>query len=73
MAEAIQQQNVEGRGRRRTRPLADGEHSVRQRLDDLETRMDANESKACGQDQRLLYLEAYAKVVLRGFACVAEL
>ena len=72
MADAAQQPNVEGRGRRRNRPLVDGERSVRQRLDDLETRMDTQESKARGQDQHLLYLEAYTKVVLRGCACVSE-
>ena len=72
MAEAAQQPNVEGRGRRRHRPQVEGERSVRQRLDDLETRMDTQESKLRGQDQRMLYLEAFTKVVLRGFACVSE-
>ena len=72
MADAAQQPNVEGRGRRRNRPVAEGERSVRQRLDDLETKMDTQESKLRGQDQRLLCLEAYTKVVLRGFACVSE-
>ena len=72
MAEAAQQPNVEGRGRRRHRPQVEGERSVRQRLDDLETRMDIQESKLRGQDQRMLYLEAFTKVVLRGFACVSE-
>ena len=72
MADGAQQQNVEGRGHRRNRPLAEGERSVRQHLDDLETRMDTHESKARAQDQRLLYLEAYTKVVLRGFNCVSE-
>ena len=34
--------------------------------------MDASDSKARAHDQRLLYLEAYTKVVLRGFTCVSE-
>ena len=34
--------------------------------------MDTHESNARAQDQRLLYLEAYTKVVLRGFSCVSE-
>ena len=46
--------------------------SVRQRLDDIETRMDSTEALCGSQDTRLLYLEAYIKVVLRGFSSVGD-
>ena len=62
----------QGRHRRRARAAADGERSVRQRLDDMETRMDATEALYRSQDTRLLYLEAYTKVVLRGFSSVGD-
>ena len=63
----------QGRQRRRARVAADGERSVRQRLDDMETRMDATEALYRSQvDTRLLYLEAYTKVVLRGFSSVGD-
>ena len=62
----------QGRQRRRARAAADGERSVRQRLDELETRMDATEALYRSQDTRLLYLEAYTKVVLRGFSSVGD-
>ena len=52
--------------------LALGERSVRQRLDEIETRMDSAETLCRGQGTRLLYLEAYTKVVLRGSAAVSD-
>ena len=65
--------NVEqGRHRRRARAAADGERSVRQRLDEMETRMDTTEALCRAQDARVLYLEAYTKVVLRGFSLVGD-
>ena len=39
---------------------------------DMETRMDATEALYRSQDTRLLYLEAYTKVVLRGFSSVGD-
>ena len=66
--------NVEqGRQRRRARAAADGERSVRQRLGDMETRMDTAEALCRAQDTRILYLEAYTKVVLRGFSPVGRI
>ena len=61
-----------GRNRRRGRVVAEGERSVRQRLDDIETRMGSTEALCRSQDTRLLYLEAYTKVVLRGFSSVGD-
>ena len=61
----------QGRNRGRARAVAEGERSVRQRLDDIETRMDT-EALCRAQDTRLLYLEAYTKVVLRGFSSVGD-
>ena len=62
----------QGRHRRRARAAADGERSVRQRLDDMEIRLDTTEALCHAQDTRLLYLEAYTKVVLRGFSSVGD-
>ena len=65
--------NVEqGRQRRRARAAADGERSVRQRLDEMVTRMDTAEALCRSQDTRILYLEAYTKVVLPGFSSVGD-
>ena len=55
-----------------SRAAADGDRSVRQRLEEMETRMDATEALCRSQDTRLLYLEAYTKVVLRGFSSVGD-
>ena len=65
-------QGEQGRNRRRGRHAVEGERSVRQRLDDIETRMDSTEALCRSQDTRLLYLEAYTKVVLRGFSSVGD-
>ena len=54
MADAAQQPSAEGCSHRRGRPLVEGERSMRQRLDDLETRVDTQESKSRAQDTRLL-------------------
>ena len=56
----------QGRNHRRARNLAEGERSVRQRLDEIETRMDSIEALCRSQDTRVMYLEACTKVVLRG-------
>ena len=72
MAAAAQHPNVEGRARRRNGQWLMVNVTRGNALDDLETRMDTQESKSRGQDQRLLYAEAYTKVVLKGFSCVAE-
>ena len=62
----------QGRNRCRARAVAEGERSVRQRLDDIETRVDTTEALCRAQDTRLLYLEAYTKAFLRGFSSVGD-
>ena len=44
--------------------------NVRQRDEDLKTRMDAAEAQGRSHETRLLFLEAHVKVVLRGFTAV---
>ena len=46
--------------------------NTRQRVDELESRMDAAEAQARAHETRLLFLEAHVKVVLRGFTAVQE-
>ena len=46
--------------------------NMRQRVDELEVRMDAAEAQARAHETRLLFLEAHVKVVLRGFTAVQE-
>ena len=62
----------QGRHCRRARAAADGERSVRQRLDEMETRLDTTEALCRAQDTRIVYLEAFTKVVLRGFSSVGD-
>ena len=52
--------------------LDDQGRNARQRVDDLETRMDAVEAQGRSHETRLLFLEAHVKVVLRGFTTVQE-
>ena len=60
------------RGVVRNQRLDDQGRNTRQRVDDLETRMDAVEAQGRSHETRLLFLEAHVKVVLRGFTAVQE-
>ena len=60
------------RGVVRNNRLDDQGRNTRQRVDDLETRMDAVEAQGHSHETRLLFLEAHVKVVLRGFTAVQE-
>ena len=46
--------------------------NVRQRIDDIETRLDATAARVDQHELRLGYMEACLKIVLRGFTCVQE-
>ena len=72
MADAAQ---LPRRGERRAAARAQNEEEgrrVRQRLDDVEVRMDGMQSRIDQHEMRLGYLEAHIKVVLRGFDAVPE-
>ena len=60
------------RGVVRNQRLDDQGRNTRQRVEDLETRMDAVEAQGRSHETRLLFLEAHVKVVLRGFTAVQE-
>ena len=70
------QHSFPDRGERRAAARAQNEEEgrrVRQRLDDVEVRMDGMQSRIDQHEMRLGYLEAHIKVVLRGFDAVPEL
>ena len=46
--------------------------NVHQRIDDIETRLDATAARVDQHELRLGYMEACLKIVLRGFTCVQE-
>ena len=46
--------------------------NVRQRIDDIETRLDATAARVDQHELRLGYMEACLKIALRGFTCVQE-
>ena len=63
------------RGERRAAERADreaAERRVRQRLEDVEARLDGAESLGRNHDQRISFQEAPQRIVLRGFSCVGE-
>ena len=73
MAEANAAAPADAGARRNLRHRVDDQgRSVRQRVEELETRMDAAEAQARSHETRLLFLEAHVKVVLRGFTAVQE-
>ena len=64
------------RGERRAAERADreaAERRVRQRLDEVEQRIDEAEAMHRNHDQRISFQESPQRLVLRGFACVGEL
>ena len=68
-------QEVPRRGVRRAAAKADREaegRRVRQRLDEMETRLDWSESVGRSHEQRISFQESPQRIVLRGFACVPE-
>ena len=72
MAEAAQNPR---RGERRAAARAQNEEEgrrTRQRLDDVEVRLDGMQSRLDQHDMRLGFLEAHIKVVIRGFDAVPE-
>ena len=72
MAEAAQQPC---RGERRAAARAHNEEEgrrTRQRLDDVEVRIDGMQSCLDQHDMRLGFLEAHIKVVIRGFDAVPD-
>ena len=72
MAEAAQHPR---RGERRAAVRAQNEEEgrrTRQRLDDVEVRLDGMQSRLDQHDMRLGFLEAHIKVVIRGFDAVPE-
>ena len=63
------------RGERRAAERADreaAERRVRQRLDEVEQRIDEAETMRRNHDQRISFQESPQRLVLRGFACVGE-
>ena len=63
------------RGERRAAERADreaAERRVRQRLDDVEQRIEEAEAMHRNHDQRISFQESPQRLVLRGFACVGE-
>ena len=63
------------RGERRAAERADREamdRRVRQRLDEVEQRIDEAEATHRNHDQRISFQESPQRLVLRGFACVGE-
>ena len=63
------------RGERRAAERADREAAdrrVRQRLDDVEQRIEEAEAMHRNHDQRISFQESPQRLVLRGFACVGE-
>ena len=63
------------RGERRAAERADREaleRRVRQRLDDVEQRIEEAEAMNRNHDQRISFQESPQRLVLRGFACVGE-
>ena len=74
MADAPAAQN-QGDRRRQAEVRADRENearSVRQRLDETETRVDGVDSRLRGHETCLKCLEAFYRIVLRGFTSVRE-
>ena len=71
MADANAAAPAARRNLRRER-VDDQGRNMRQRVDELEVRMDAAEAQARAHETRLLFLEAHVKVVLRGFTAVQE-
>ena len=73
--EAMADQEAPRRGVRRAAAKADREaenRRVRQRLDEMETRLDWSESVGRSHEQRISFQESPQRIVLRGFACVPE-
>ena len=69
------EQEAPRRGVRRAAAKADRaaeERRVRQRLDDIETRVDRNEMVGRSHEQRIAFQESPQRIVLRGFSCVPE-
>ena len=63
------------RGERRAAERAEREASerrVRQRLEEVEIRLDGDESLSRSHDQRISFQESPQRLVLRSFACVGE-
>ena len=72
---AMADQEAPRRGVRRAAAKADREaenRRVRQRLDEMETRLDWSESVGRSHEQRISFQESPQRIVLRGFACVPE-
>ena len=69
------EQEAPRRGVRRAAAKADRaaeERRVRQRLEDIETRVDRNEMVGRSHEQRIAFQESPQRIVLRGFSCVPE-
>ena len=63
------------RGERRAAERAEREameRRVRQRLEDVEVRLDGAESLSRSHDQRISFQESPQRLVLRGFSCVGD-